>query len=124
VFAGTTHFEGAPQLWDPATATFVDVPNGGLLSPVYALWKPVLKPDREYCATLALYGRNDLATASVTSNSVCAAVINANASPDNGSVGKTSSGCALGAGTPSGFWALTLPALAVLFALRIRRRRR
>lgn len=58
VFAGTTHFEGAPQLWDPATAAFADVPDGGLPSPVCALWKPVLEPDREYCATLTLYGRN------------------------------------------------------------------
>jgi MYXO-CTERM domain-containing protein len=86
--------------------------------------QPVLEPDREYCATVALYERNDLATASVTSNSVCAAIINASASPDNRSIGKTSSGCALGAGNPSGFWALTLPALALLSALRIRRRRR
>ena len=125
VFAGTTHFEGAPQLWDPATAAFADVPDGGLPSPVYALWKPVLEPDREYCATLTLYGRNDLAMASVTSNSVCAAVINATATPDNGSVGKPSSGCALGSGHPSGFWALTLPTLAIILsALRVRRRRR
>lgn len=121
VFAGATHFEGAPQQWDPATAAFVDVPDGGLPSPVYALWKPALEPDREYCATLTLYGRNDLAMGNVTSNSVCAAVINASASPD--SVAKTSSGCALGAGKPSAFWAFTLPALAMLSALRIRRRR-
>jgi MYXO-CTERM domain-containing protein len=50
--------------------------------------------------------------------------INASASPDNGSVGKPSSGCALGPGNPSDFWALAMPALAILSALRIRRRRR
>ena len=122
VFAGTTHFEGAPQPWDPSTAALVDVPDGGLPSPIYALWKPVLEPDREYCATLTLYGRNDLAMPAVASNSVCAAVINASASPDSGA--KTSSGCALGARNPSGFWTLTLPALAILSALRMRRRRR
>jgi hypothetical protein len=41
--------------------------------------------------------------ASVTSDSMCSALINATASPDNGSVGKPSSGCALGADHPSGF---------------------
>jgi hypothetical protein len=122
VFAGIAHFEGAPQMWDPATAAFADVPDGGLPSPVYALWKPVLEPDRECCATLTLYGRNDLAMPGVTSNSVCAAVINASGSPD--SVAKTSSSCALGAGKPSAFWVLTLPALALLSTLRIRRRHR
>jgi hypothetical protein len=124
VFAGTTHFEGAPQMWDPATAAFADVPDGGLPSPVYALWKPALEPDREYCATLTLYGRNDLAMPGVTSNSVCVPVINASASPNSGSVAKSSSGCTLGDGNPCAFWALTLPALALLSALRRCRRRR
>ena len=122
VFAATTHFEGAPQSWDPATRAFVAVPDGGLPSPVYALWKPALEPDREYCATLTIYGRNDLAMAGVTGNSVCAAVINASAGADNGSSGNASSGCTLGSRNPSAAWALTLPALAMLSALRRRRR--
>ena len=122
VFAGPSHFEGAPQMWDPATAAFVDVRDGGLPSPVYALWKPSLEPDREYCATLTISGRNDLAMEVVTSNTVCAAVTNATASPD--STGNASSGCALGAGNRSGFWTLILPALAFLTTLRSRRHRR
>ena len=41
-----------------------------------ALWNPVLEPEREYCATLTLYGRNDLAMPAVVSNSLCAPVVN------------------------------------------------
>jgi hypothetical protein len=125
-FAGTPHFEGAPQLWDPATATFVNVSDGGLPSPVYALWKPALEPDREYCAFLTIYGRNDqaIAMADVTSNVVCTSVINASTSLDNGGKGSSSSGCSLGARNPSRSWALILPALVTLSALRRRHRSR
>jgi hypothetical protein len=122
VFAATSHFEGAPQSWDPATAAPVDVPDGGLPSPVYALWKPALEPDREYCAALTITGRNDLAMERVTSNTVCAAVISASAGPASGSIGKSSGGCTLGNRNPSPSWVLILSALAILSALRMRRR--
>jgi hypothetical protein len=54
----------------------VDVPPGGVPSPVFAAWKPELAPDRVYCATLTLYGRNDLAALPAVSEQVCAPVTN------------------------------------------------
>jgi MYXO-CTERM domain-containing protein len=123
VFAGLSHFEGAP-LYDSATGAVVDVPDGGVPSPVYALWKPALEPDREYCATLTLYGRNDQAMGNVVSNSVCAAVMNVSAGPDTGGNGSTSSGCTLGGRNSSGSWAFALAALAIVVGVRRRRARR
>jgi MYXO-CTERM domain-containing protein len=65
----------------------VDVPPGGFPSPVFAEWKPELAPDREYCATLTLHGRNDLAALPAASQTVCAPVMNlvwATTYPDGG----------------------------------------
>ena len=80
VFAGLSHFDGA-QIENPLGSALVDVPDGGFPSPAYALWKPTLEPDREYCVTMTLYGRNDNAMPAVISNSVCAPVTNLDARP-------------------------------------------
>lgn len=54
----------------------VVLPEGGALSAGAALWKPDLEPGRTYCATLASYGRNDVATAApLQSASTCATVV-------------------------------------------------
>lgn len=58
---------------------FEKVPEGGAPSPAFADWKPVLAPDREYCATVTLYGRNDQATPLNRSEPLCAPVINIDA---------------------------------------------
>ena len=123
VFAGLSHFEGAP-LYDSATGAVIDVPDGGLPSPVYALWKPTLEPDREYCATLTLHGRNDQAMGNVMSNSVCTTVMNISAGGGGGSDNSTSSGCTVGGRNSSGPWALALAAVAIVVGLRRRRTRR
>ena len=86
VFAGRSHFDGA-QIESPLGSSLMDIPDGAFPSPVYALWKPTLEPDREYCATLTLYGRNDQAMPTVISNSVCAQVTNMDARPGNGDAG-------------------------------------
>jgi hypothetical protein len=116
VFTGSTHFEGA-SLWDAKTSSMVDVPAGGVPSPVYALWKPTLEPDREYCATLTVYGRNDLAMPDVRSNTVCAAVLNVDAR------GNASSGCTIGvrSGT-TGSLGLVLLAVGLNVGFWLRRR--
>lgn len=75
VFSGIGHFGGA-QVEIPLANQLADVPDGGLPSPAFAMWKPTLEPDREYCATLTLYGRNDQAMPTVRSNTVCTAVMN------------------------------------------------
>lgn len=80
VFAGRAHFDGA-QIENALGSALIDIPDGAFPSPVYALWKPSLEPDREYCATLTLFGRNDLAMPAVISNSVCAQVTNMDARP-------------------------------------------
>jgi hypothetical protein len=80
VFAGLSHFDGA-QVQNAMGSALVDVPDGGFPSPVYALWKPTLEPDREYCVSMTLYGRNDQAMPQVTSNNVCATVTNLDARP-------------------------------------------
>jgi MYXO-CTERM domain-containing protein len=42
----------------------------------------MLEPDREYCVSMTLYGRNDQAVPQVTSNNVCATVTNLDARPN------------------------------------------
>jgi hypothetical protein len=80
VFAGRAHFDGA-QIENALGSALIDIPDGAFPSPVHALWKPSLEPDREYCATLTLIGRNDLAMPAVISNMVCAPVTNMDARP-------------------------------------------
>lgn len=53
-----------------------EVPEGRLPSPAQSFWKPELAPDREYCATVTLYGRNDLAALPPVSEPICAPVMN------------------------------------------------
>jgi hypothetical protein len=47
----------------------------GFPSPPGVLWKPELAPDREYCATITFYGRNDVAALPLQSTTICAPVI-------------------------------------------------
>jgi hypothetical protein len=67
-----------------------EVPDGLLPSSRYSLWHPSIEPDLEYCITITLHGRNDLAVPPPTSASICTAVINAtapgypDAGPDDG----------------------------------------
>jgi hypothetical protein len=114
-FAGIGHFEGAP-LWDAATQTQVDVPEGGLPSPLYALWKPTLEGDREYCATMTLFGRGVPEAPSVTSNLACAKVMNVDARPGAGE-----GGCRLSRGHARAGWVMALIGLVLVWA-RSRRR--
>lgn len=44
-------------------------------TPALAAWRPVLLADREYCARITIYGRNDRAIAPVQSNELCAPVV-------------------------------------------------
>jgi hypothetical protein len=76
-FGGGTHFEGAP-LWNSATQALVDVPEGGLPSPTHAVWKPALEPDREYCVSMTLYGRNQSGVP-LKGDAVCAKVVSVDA---------------------------------------------
>ncbi|HEX7597723.1 MAG TPA: hypothetical protein VF518_05875 [Polyangia bacterium] len=61
----------------------------GWPAPAGVSWKPELAPDREYCASIAFYGRNDLALLPLRSNTICAPVISldrsdgSNATPPN-----------------------------------------
>ena len=92
-------------------------------SPVYAQWKPTLEPDREYCATLTVYGRNDLAIADVRSNTVCAAVLNVAAGTSTGSTGNASGGCTIGIpSATSGSLGLVLIAFGLNLVFWLRRR--
>jgi hypothetical protein len=101
VFAGLSHFDGA-QIEDAPGTKLVDVPEGGLPSPIYALWKPTLEPDREYCVSMTLYGRNDQAMPAVTSNSACTTVTNLDARAGSYDAGiPTSDAATLDAGYPS-----------------------
>jgi hypothetical protein len=125
-----------------------DVPDGKLPSPIHAGWKPELAPDRAYCATLTIYGRNDLAIPLTTSLPACAPVMNAEAGSDeaaprlppdggapdagdlvcDGGHGDASpadggpTACSMGRGRPASWWVLLVGVVAV--AMRGRRRRR
>jgi hypothetical protein len=131
VFTGSQRLHLA-QTYNTTGNVLVDVPPGGLPSPVFAAWKPELAPDREYCATLTLYGRNDLAALPAISETVCAPVMNlpAAASGDAAKVAPpimdagmdagadagapaSSSSCAMGHGAPSRSPGLLLLALLV-----------
>ena len=72
VFVGIDAVPGG--LVDAAGSNAVPLPEGGALSPSAALWKPTLEVGRTYCATLSVFGRNDVAALPVQSNSVCAIV--------------------------------------------------
>jgi hypothetical protein len=108
-------FEGAQAENPPGSSTgFMRVPEGGRPSPVASAWKPVLAPDREYCVTLTLYGRNDQAMDVVRSNSVCAPVTNI----DDRAHGD---GCAVTGGAAS---TPLCPGIALVVAVRRHRPRR
>jgi hypothetical protein len=111
VFTGSERIhlvEGEPTP-DPM---IVEVPTGGRPYPPSAQWKPILSPDREYCATLTLYGRNDLAAPAIRSNTVCAPVI----SLASGS-SAAGSGCSVGRRGGGGLL-FVVAATVVLVALR------
>lgn len=64
VFSGVSHFVGTGAAVKPDERP----------DPTLAVWKPLLDPDTDYCATMTVFGRNDLATGPVTSNRICAGV--------------------------------------------------
>jgi hypothetical protein len=74
VFAGVGHFQGV-QIED----AWVDLSDGGLPWLALGMWQPSLKLDHQYCATLTLYGRNNLAIPTVVSNTVCSGVVSIDA---------------------------------------------
>jgi hypothetical protein len=132
VFTGSQRLHLA-QTHDLGGNGLGDVPPGGLPSPIFAAWKPELAGDREYCATLTLYGRNDLAAQPTASETLCAPVMNlegadaaklparvADGGVDGGEPA-SSSACAIGRGAPSAPLALVLVGLLVS---RLRRRSR
>ncbi len=113
VFSGVTHFEGAPVPGE--SGALVDVQSGGRPDPALATWKPMLDPDTAYCATMTMFGRNDLASAPLTSNQVCAGVIGLEA-PGAG-------GCSVGGGA-AGLAVIPFALLGWLLARAGRRSRR
>jgi MYXO-CTERM domain-containing protein len=104
VFTGSERLHLA-QVENPNGNGLQDVPDRAFPSPVFAAWKPELEPDRVYCATLTLYGRNDVAALPTASDTVCAPVMRLTAA---GASAESSGGCAVGGGTPSGSFALVL----------------
>jgi hypothetical protein len=114
-FAGVTHFEGAP-LWDSATQSLVDVPEGGLPSPIYAVWKPALEPDREYCVSMTLYGRNQSGVP-LKGEAVCAKVVSVDASSTD-----HSSGCQMSGRSTDGV-TMVIALIGLTFVLRRGKRR-
>jgi hypothetical protein len=89
VFAGIPHFYGGA--WTQGQSSN---PDGTVRSPTVA-WNPTLEPDREYCVTISLYGRNDRASLPIVSNRICSNVMNVDAQAGGGS---SSSGCQVGRG--------------------------
>ena len=77
----------------------VTLPEGGALSAGAALWKPNLEPGRTYCATIATYGRNDVAIGPAQSASVCATAVGLDAPGVGGAGGAGGLGAGGGAGT-------------------------
>jgi hypothetical protein len=100
VFSGVGKFEGAPGVDRPDGGA--DLSSGSLANLPYAPWKPTLAPDRVYCATLSLYGRNDQAMVPVASNTICAPVMNVDTRPtiDAGPTADAGAGGVSGAGGP------------------------
>jgi uncharacterized protein (TIGR03382 family) len=94
-------------------AKFEHVPAQGRPSPT-ARWKPLLAPDREYCATVTLYGRNDRAMPEVRSEILCAPVMNVDARTSD------SSGCSA---APTGSFGPGPAMTALLLGLAALRRR-
>jgi hypothetical protein len=107
VYAGDAPFTGTEPVGDHP------LPTGA--------WQPELDPTREYCLGISAFGDGDLARLPLTSDAVCANVVqisSAGAPPSGGTGG---GGCAVApAARPRG--ALALLALAVAVAAARRRR--
>ncbi len=119
-------FAGGPFIgaWENGpSGGMTPVAEGSLPSPTRALWKPTVERGREYCATLQLYGRNDLAMEPVVSNTVCATPIEADRSGWGTPVAPSGGGCSLLPGPPIGGWAVLAFVLGGLAARRWSRRR-
>jgi hypothetical protein len=124
----------------------VSLPDGEGLSAPDAMWKPELQPDREYCATISSFGRNDQATLPASSNQVCVSVVNIDgrglpetapqadagidASQGDGGVGGSegrplaTGGCTVGGGRePAGATGLLVLLLSAVARVRARLRR-
>jgi hypothetical protein len=114
VFAGIPHFYGG---WTQSQGR---IPDGAVPSPASVAWKPTLEPDREYCATITLYGRNDRAALPIASNQVCSTVMNVDAQAGGGS---SSSGCQVGRGQTTS-WSVLLALAGLTWAFGRRNKRR
>jgi hypothetical protein len=75
----TLVFAGSEPIRLARTDTGAPVPSGQRPSPAQSIWKPELSADREYCATLTIYGRGSLALTPVSSAPLCAPVMSLNA---------------------------------------------
>jgi hypothetical protein len=135
VFAGITSLPGG-LITATSPGVGVSLPDGESLSPAAALWKPELQPDREYCAAISTFGRNDRAAPPLSSNVVCAAVTSIDTTSgtggtsggamggttggtaDNAGAAGSGGGCALGGSQPRGPAALLLALIAAVAALR------
>jgi hypothetical protein len=119
--------------WGSIGKGVVDPSLEAFPSSIFAEWKPQLDPNREYCATLTLVGRNAMATPLATSDPICAPVtrlatdgqkavplpLDPGAGDGQNAVPLPSDGgCSLGVGRPG-----APAALLVLVALVLRRRR-
>ncbi len=113
VFAGIPHFYGGA--WTQGQSSN---PDGTVRSPIVP-WNPTLEPDREYCVTISLYGRNDRASLPIVSNQICSNVMNVDAQAGGGS---SSSGCQVGRGQTTS-WSILLALLGLTWAFGRRRRR-
>ena len=108
------------QWENPSPNRAEEVPDGRLPSPLLSVWKPELAPDREYCVTVTLYGRNDVAALPVTSEPICAGVTNL-AWNKEGTAVADGGGCSVSGGSPAAGVFLTV---VITFALGRRGRAR
>jgi hypothetical protein len=74
-----------------ATRLGTALDGNGWPAPHLVTWKPELAPDRDYCATITFYGRNDLALLPLQSSTICAPVTSLDRSNDFGTPGNTGS---------------------------------
>ncbi len=90
----------------------------GWPSPSGVIWKPELAPDRDYCASISFYGRNDQALLPLRSTTLCTSVTSLVRS-------EPSSGCSYAASSrEAGLWfALAAAVLAGCLAQRRAHRR-
>jgi hypothetical protein len=120
-------WSGSARLGLAATENGMPPADGQLPSPAQSNWKVELSPDREYCASLQVYGRGIFSALPADSNLVCAMVKSASAPGASADVGGSGadpgSGSGCGVGRAAGPGGETLLLVAVIL-LRLRHRDR